>query len=507
MKHKQICLLAALLCLLCMPTTAFAQSDTTAASVCAGYWTDGTLYAFAHFPQGNAEDQMISLMVNNQVCSDAYAVPITESDAAVHYLFLVDISTSTSQYRSFVTRFAEALLASAASHPDITIATFDREFQVLESGLTEPEAVQNALWSLRYQRDGSDISGGVASALAYLANEAHSAGDLWNLILFTDGEPWYSNDPTVEQEQRVQRAQVAAAWIQACSEVAVHTICFQSWDAGTSAALLSGRGMHWNASTSASAAEAGKELAAFSDSLYSLQFSLPGYETVSEITDSMLLGMGNVWVSVGALRNLSKEPSVAAQPLLPDPPQETSPVDPAAEASDSAETPEQTTAPDQAAPEHTEPPTQAAEILPDNPDSTLESGRKNVLFIAAIAGVPVLLAVLLIIFFCLRKRQPPRDSVRMRVEVISGNTGKLKPLYFLQDSLTIGSKRTCDIVVLDSLAAPINTRIFMQDQMIYIEDMHSPCGTTLNGMRIYSSNRLRSGDQIGISSVTLRFLF
>ena len=43
--------------------------------------------------------------------------------------------------------------------------------------------------------------------------------------------------------------------------------------------------------------------------------------------------------------------------------------------------------------------------------------------------------------------------------------------------------------------------------MIYIEDMSSPQGTVLNGMRIFSPNRLRSEDEITIGNMVLRALF
>ena len=95
----------------------------------------------------------------------------------------------------------------------------------------------------------------------------------------------------------------------------------------------------------------------------------------------------------------------------------------------------------------------------------------------------------------------------MRVEILSGKAVRKKDIYLLTNELLIGTGKQCDIVIRDVNAASVNTRIFKQGQMIYIEDMGSPQGTVLNGMRIFSSNRLRSEDEISIGSTVFRFLF
>jgi hypothetical protein len=91
--------------------------------------------------------------------------------------------------------------------------------------------------------------------------------------------------------------------------------------------------------------------------------------------------------------------------------------------------------------------------------------------------------------------------------VVSLASVKLKKDYYLTTQLLIGTDKRCDVVIEDPGAGSVNTRIFKQGQMIYIEDMDSPGGTLLGGMRLYSSNRLRSGDDITIGTVTLRILF
>ena len=52
----------------------------------------------------------------------------------------------------------------------------------------------------------------------------------------------------------------------------------------------------------------------------------------------------------------------------------------------------------------------------------------------------------------------------------------------------------------DPSAEPVNICIFIQNQVVYIEDMGSPLDTALNGMRPFASNRLRSEDEITIGN-------
>ena len=85
--------------------------------------------------------------------------------------------------------------------------------------------------------------------------------------------------------------------------------------------------------------------------------------------------------------------------------------------------------------------------------------------------------------------------------------GKLFRIFYLRDQLLIGTGKQCNVVIRDSAAAPVNTRIFTQDQMVYIEDMGSPLGTALNGMRLFTPNRLRSEDEITVGNTVLRVLF
>ena len=92
-------------------------------------------------------------------------------------------------------------------------------------------------------------------------------------------------------------------------------------------------------------------------------------------------------------------------------------------------------------------------------------------------------------------------------EELSGNIRNMEKQICLQDQILIGRSRMCDLVWSDRCVSKKNSRIYIKDQTIYIEDLNSKEGTALGGMRLYAPNPLRSGDVISIGAVSfiLRF--
>lgn len=92
-------------------------------------------------------------------------------------------------------------------------------------------------------------------------------------------------------------------------------------------------------------------------------------------------------------------------------------------------------------------------------------------------------------------------------EELSGNIRNMEKQICLQDQILIGRSRMCDLVWSDRCVSKKNSRIYIKDQTIYIEDLNSKEGTVLGGMRLYAPNPLRSGDVISIGAVSfiLRF--
>ena len=205
------------------------------------------------------------------------------------------------------------------------------------------------------------------------------------------------------------------------------------------------------------------------------------------------------------------EPTESSEPEETEPTESPEPEE--AEPTESSE-PEETepteSTPDESAPAESEAAEESAgaedptggedEAEIDEPDSRLIS-----LILAGVLVLAVLLAVVLIVVRK-KKQQAAGYTVRMQFVVLSGAPLQ-KDLLVLKDSLTIGSGSQCQIQLTDPTVAPVHARIFMQDDMIFIENMSANTVTSLNGMRLYASNRLRSEDEITVGDTVLRVLF
>ena len=122
------------------------------------------------------------------------------------------------------------------------------------------------------------------------------------------------------------------------------------------------------------------------------------------------------------------------------------------------------------------------------------------------AAVAALCLILVVVVLAVKKQRIRATSVRIRIQVVLGNI-RVKDIYYLIRELQIGSDKHCDVIVPQAYSGSASARIFKQGQLIYIEDMGASDGILLNGMRIFSSNRLRSGDEITIGTVVLKVLF
>lgn len=195
---RRILSIASVVFLLCMlPAPALAEQKMPV-TVRTGYLKEDTLYTFSHFSQEAPENLEVSLFVNNsRQAQDVHPVRLKDTDGVIHYLLLVDTSSSMAQYASFLNTFAQKLLENSSGW-EVTVAAMGSGFHVTASGLTSWKDVQAALRDLRFRSDGSDICGGVAEALNYLAQQSCDGGDVSSLLVITDGEPWYSKDAAVE---------------------------------------------------------------------------------------------------------------------------------------------------------------------------------------------------------------------------------------------------------------------------------------------------------------------
>ncbi|MEN9799503.1 MAG: hypothetical protein RL653_3200 [Pseudomonadota bacterium] len=80
-----------------------------------------------------------------------------------------------------------------------------------------------------------------------------------------------------------------------------------------------------------------------------------------------------------------------------------------------------------------------------------------------------------------------------------------KEFVFEQASVTIGRESGCDVAVYDAGVSRKHARIFLQDGVLYVEDLGSSNGTLLNGERISEPTELQAGDALTTGPVVFSF--
>lgn len=106
-----------------------------------------------------------------------------------------------------------------------------------------------------------------------------------------------------------------------------------------------------------------------------------------------------------------------------------------------------------------------------------------------------------------KKTKKAGAGIPLKLEVYVGKCKNRTNCLELSDCLTIGSDGDCDIVFDDADVAGKNSCIRLIEGQIYIEDLNSPRGTALEGMRFQGRNRLQGGETISIGSVEFSVLF
>lgn len=104
-----------------------------------------------------------------------------------------------------------------------------------------------------------------------------------------------------------------------------------------------------------------------------------------------------------------------------------------------------------------------------------------------------------------RPAPQPQEPKRKRwhLEVLQPATAR-GTRFAVDQEVTIGRAAGCAISIEhDTYASLLHARVFPRDDQLWIEDLGSTNGTTLNGRRIAEAARVRKGDRIGVGGTVL----
>ncbi len=147
-----------------------------------------------------------------------------------------------------------------------------------------------------------------------------------------------------------------------------------------------------------------------------------------------------------------------------------------------------------------------------------EGNQNNtVIVIVIVCGSILLILLIVIAVLLLRKKQPKSGGAAsvsdtgpglpVRIEVLSGLCYNANFDFRIRRNLTIGTDKGCDLVFEDKAMHPMHAVIIADNNTVMLEESSAAGVTYIGGMKIFSSNRLRSGDVITIGSTSFRITF
>lgn len=509
---KVLSLFAALLITIPLTLTAFADDDDR---VVQAFRQENYLYALSDISSETSE-----MNVEAQIKSEPYKIAppgicdFEKSGMTSSYLLLVDTSLSMNRYSKEVYQILNDFITNADENTKFMLSSFGREYTQITDYSADKDTLLEKSKKIVFDQSETSLYRAVIDALGSYEKSGRDAGEIQNIVLITDANE--SDEYGNTQAEVLQK-------IDSSVPVFIHTI-----------------GLYEDAS---SATESIKVLASFSrasggfHSVYDADNSENAADNVLGYIDGLVFTKFNVLSLYNAdeydVSLFFTEPATskmlrldyAGAPALDIRTPETgSPliVPPATTSSesDNTDTPdtENTTSDSLTGDE-----TSGSDTSADSSQTTTDDGNKNrseksnmniilILIICGSAAIAVIAVIVLVVVLKKKSSAPvpqeiPAGALYIRAEITRGNAVLAKNDYYLCEQLIIGRGSDCDICVNSPDVSGKNSRLFMRDNTVYIEDLDSLNGTALCNMKIFAANKLISGDEIIIGSIGITFKF
>lgn len=524
-----------------LSAAAIPKPDATFVS---GYYFGSDLHFYIHPKDSDELTEKFARFKNGATYSNnTTARKISNTKTTVHYLFLIDASDSMPWYSDRVYSVVDSLLEHEKLKYKVDVATMGADFDVLLADCKKKGKILDTVSSIEYTQPVSQICDGTLDAISYLRTKQTDGNTLLNIVLMTDGDTYMSE--TGRSEDVIAKiASETEKSVLKFSEVVVHSVCFEEWNETTYNAISSGSGVNSWAYDIYDAADAGEEIADYIDGLYRIDIPYSVKSTGARLSGSLMLSKDEGYdireLKISSIRNYNAKDVE----IVPDFDDDGNPVirvegqeqeqKPATATEKPAAPTEKPTKPSKGSdpsaptsvgsnessePASTEPNAQTEKATesatPDEivteKDSSGDSFPIWIIF-AIVGGVAVIGAVILILqkrSYAARKVEKPEQEARIKIiyEIICGPDNGMSGELGLNDELIIGSDPSCALVIHDELSARKNSKVFIENNMIYIDNYDDQSSTYLCGMKIFSKNRLRSGDEVSIGNTSILFKF
>lgn len=468
---------------LAVPGRAAASAEIVRAFVC-----DGTLYTYVAIEGAEAPITKAEARIGTWTFPAAGRLEtVRQAGAPVTWMLLVDNSNSMPAFREEAEAFAGGLAQSAGESTRFILATFGDTFSVAGEDVPAGKLAER-MAEIPFDETVTRLHTAIGQALDYFEGLPRERNELRCLVILSDAVQ-YDPDGGIPYEELLERV--------GHSDVMLHSVGFgddqEALDSLGRLAAASG-GLH-QAIGGLTAEEAGTALKESSGGLFVTGFDLSGY-TASGGTERAA-----VTFSAGAelICRAEAEVELPAREGTETPPPAQAPSLPASQTAPSGGT------------------------VPPEAGTSADGGWPLLTVFGAAAVLALVLAIAAVLLAKKRKRAaapvppPPAEAsgeentapagIYMRLEVLQGEPNGVPADLELRDELVIGSGPECGILLRGEGVSPRHARVFFSGGAVWLEDLGSQSGTSLNGAAVTQPTVLRSGDQITAGDVVFRLKF
>ena len=473
MKRILPLLMAALL----LPALSLGAAAAGQAEIVRAFGAGETLYTYVDLGEGGQPITRAEATLDGRTFQTTGRLEtVRQAGSPVSYLLMVDASTSMPGFQEDVVGFAESLVEHSGENTRFTLATFGDGFQVIGEDLA-PEEVPEQLAGLQYSEPITQLHSAIGQALDYFEGLPRQGNELRSLVVLTDAVE-YAPQGGIPYDTLLERMER--------SDVMLHAIGFGDDRAALdrlNQLVQASDGSQWEIGEACTADQAADQLVEYTGRLFVLGFDLSGYVSDGEekplslvfSSGAELVGQAESQVALPVSQDPGTEPEPDSRSELPAP----------------------------------EPGGGAPAAQPEAPE---EQPENSALPLAIGIGAAVLVVILAAVVLGRRKKteevpQPAPAGIYMRLEVVRGAQRTERTEFTLRDELHIGRDPACDIAFDDETLSLRNSRVFLDQGAVYLEDLQSQNGTRVNGTPVYAPVRLRSGDEISVGSASFRLKF
>ncbi|BCJ99212.1 FHA domain-containing protein [Anaerocolumna chitinilytica] len=472
---------------------------------------DSELYAYVNIPKEKENNSLTvdALLDNTKTFKQSEPMVKTiKGTMPVSYLFMIDISTSMPGFKNNINTFVQRFVSQSGKNCSFALGSFGDKFELLCDFTHKKNKLEDALNTLQYDVKQTSLYTSLSNAIDYLDMRERTEGELYNIILISDGIEADKNGIT--QGEVVEKIKSSA--------VLVHTFGLPTKSTDDSdkkesvealkilgAFARTSMGIHTVLNyDNKMEAELANEIITYVNNLYEVRFDIKDYEAKKEGSLLRLIfaapGSDGTIFDARKTIQIRKTGKEGSQDV-------TVSTAPVAGNSDSKE---------------------GNDGLAKGRTSVIkgEAGTKVCLIHKYLSSFLVGFLVIIIIIgvaMLLRKRrrsilkekgvkrrslkETQASGVYMKAEFIAGPGRLESDEFYLQGELYIGRDKNCTIRIKNKDVSKKNSRIYFKDNVVYIEDLNSTNGTLINNMKIFSANKLRSGDVITIGSISFNLKF